>query len=139
MDQTVLFMADIILTAALLCLLVLPAFGIGAGKDGRGVTDDMAIEALRAKVEGLSSLEVDMAAKQEKLKKIIERLDEALADVRLAGAAEPAPEPSEEDTGPYARARRLLRSGEPMEKVLKVCGLTRGEAEVLASMHAMTS
>jgi hypothetical protein len=140
MDQTVLFMADIILTAALLCLLVLPVFGIGRGGARPALTDAKALEALRKKVDGLSSLEDDMAEKQKKLKEIIERLDGALSDVRLAGGAGAAHEEGvEEEMSAYERARSLLRKGEPIEKVLKTCNLTRGEADVLASMNALAS
>jgi len=140
MDQTALFLVDIALTAALLCLLVMPVFGIGRGGARSGLTETMAIEALRKKVDGLSSIEDDMAEKQKKLKEIIERLDDALSDVRLAGGPGAAHEEGgEEEMSAYERARGLLRKGEPIEKVLKTCNLTRGEADVLASMNALAS
>jgi len=133
MEYSILLIADILITVLILCTLVSmgkvrPAAASGADKDA-----EEALLTLRKGIEDLGTREKDMAAKQEKLNEIIERLDGVLVDVHCA-----SDEGNEEDAN-YSAARNLLKRGEPVEKVIEMFNLTRGEAEVLSSINAMAS
>ncbi len=128
-----LLVADIILTIATLCFVVLTGLRrttpMVEARPGAGAD----LEEIRKRIEDLSGMEGDLAEKQKRLKDIIERLDEALSDLRPTVGAETTNEDG------YSAARSLLQRGEPVEKVIRLCNLTRGEADVLASMNAMAS
>ncbi len=137
MDQSVYLLVDILVTGAILFLVL----GTNLKRDkklkdpAKGPGRD-ALDALRKKVDNIAGMEDSLASRQTKLKEIIEGLDEALNDMRRAHMAAVRSAPSEDS--PYVIARRLIKRGEPLEMVMKRCRLTRGEANVLATMAAMT-
>ncbi len=99
----------------------------------------MEIEKIREKVKDITTLDEDMEGKKKRLDAIIGKLDEAIAEIQEARQGVPGSGGLSEKTSPYATAEKLLRQGEPMERVMEFCGLTRGEADLLASMHSMHS
>jgi len=133
MEYSILLIADILITVIILCVLLAmgkasPTAASGADKDA-----EEALLTLRKGIEDIGIREKDMAAKQEKLNEIIEKLDGALADVHCA------PVEDNEDDANYSAARNLLKRGEPVEKVIEMFNLTKGEADVLSSINAMAS
>jgi len=133
MEYSILLIADILITVLILCALV----AIGKARPTAASEADKAAEeallTLRKGIEDIGASEKEIAAKHEKLKEIIERLDGALADVHCA-----SDEGNKEDAN-YSAARNLLKRGEPVEKVIEMFNITRGEAEVLSSINAMAS
>lgn len=133
MDQSILLMADVFITAVILCVL----FAMMAKRPGAerrdGKAEEEALLALRKGMDDLGGREKDLAVKQERLKDIIERLDGALADIHAARTQDSA------EDADYSAARNLLQRGEPVEKVIEMFNLTRGEADVLASINVMAS
>jgi septal ring factor EnvC (AmiA/AmiB activator) len=133
MEYSILLIADIIITALILCALLAmgksrPGAASGADKD-----TEEALLALRKGIENLEAEKKEMAAKHETLNNIINRLDGALADVHSAS------ERDNEYEADYSAARNLLKRGEPVEKVIEMFNITRGEADVLTSINAMAS
>ncbi|MFQ5427428.1 MAG: DUF2802 domain-containing protein [Thermodesulfobacteriota bacterium] len=133
MDSSILLAVDVLLTASILYLLFLIK---GQSRAAAPVDKKALHEAemtLRSSIEGLNGREKDLSLRQERLKDIIARLDEALADIQTA------PSSDADDEGAYSAARNLLKTGEPIENVVKICNLTKGEADVLSSITAMAS
>jgi len=133
MEYSILLIADILITVLILCALVAMGKARPAAASGADKGAEEALLTLRKGIEDIGTREKEMAAKQEKLNEIIERLDGALADVHCA-----SDKGNEEDAN-YSAARNLLKRGEPVEKVIEMFNLTRGEAEVLSSINAMAS
>ncbi len=133
MDSTILLTADVILTAVIFYILF-----VMKGPRSKDVKVDNASlrEAeltLRKSIDALESREKELLTKQEKLKKIIDRLDDALVDIQSPPSIEALSD------GDYKAARNLLKTGEPIENVVKICNLTKGEADVLSSITSMAS
>ncbi|MBI2379393.1 MAG: DUF2802 domain-containing protein [Gammaproteobacteria bacterium] len=60
--------------------------------------------------------------------------DEVRVLAAKTGGAAVSDEPLSSDK-PYQMAARLMQRGADVEELMSVCGLTRGEAELLASLH----
>jgi len=134
MDQTILLMADILVTALILYVLIAMRSKSPVSERRVKKAEEEALATLRKGIDELGGRDKDLAEKQSRLKNIIDRLDGALADVHTAPAAETSGEDAD-----YIAARNLLQRGEPVEKVIEIFNLTRGEADVLASINAMAS
>ncbi len=133
MEQSILIMADILITALMLYVI----FKMGKMRPRAALmanrSSEEALASLRKKIDELGGREVEMTVKQKRLGEIIERLDQALEDVQAAPLSEI------DDEAHYIAARNLLKSGEPVEKVIEMFNITRGEADVLTSINAMAS
>ncbi len=135
MDSSILLVADILITALILYLLLgMQIRGRGGINLDKKVIQESELK-LRKSIEGNVLIEKDLSVKQEKLKSIIDKLDGALSDINSA----PSHEAESDDEGTYSAARNLLEKGEPLENVVKICNLTKGEADVLSSITAMAS
>jgi hypothetical protein len=133
MDQTILLMADILITAVILYVLITIRSKSPLDRRMDNKAEEEALALLRKGIDELGVKDKDLAEKQSILKDVIERLDDALADVQTNSAAEDG------ERLDYSAARSLLQRGEPVEKVIEMFNLTRGEADVLASINAMAS
>jgi len=133
MNHTILLMADLLITALILFVVFevrskRPRAELRARK-----AEEEALLAMRKVIDDLGGREKDLDKKQKMLKGIIERLDGALADIHGAPVEEGGKEAD------YKTARDLLKRGEPVEKVIEMFNITRGEADVLTSINAMAS
>jgi len=133
MDYSILLMADILITAAILYVLFHMNRKRAVTARGANKVEKEALQALRKGIENLDKREDEMAEKQKILKDVIDRLDGALADIHGVPDGEIGEEAN------YSAARTLLRQGEPVEKVIELFNLSKGEADVLSSINAMAS
>ena len=67
------------------------------------------------------------------LREEIEQLKARLAALEARGA--PAAEEPVEELSPYQRAIQLARQGRDVDRISATCGISRGEAELIVSMH----
>lgn len=74
----------------------------------------------------LSLLEESAATTHRQLEEMAERLDGNAGRLAPSGAAAPS----------YQIAIRLARGGAPREELMKTCGLTRQEADLVQRLHA---
>lgn len=133
MNHTILLTADLLITAIILYVVFevrskRPRAELRARK-----AEEEAMLAMRKVIDDIGGREKDLVLKQKRLKDIIERLDGALADINASPSVEGGKEAD------YKTARDLLQRGEPVEKVIEMFNLTRGEADVLTSINAMAS
>lgn len=71
---------------------------------------------------------MEMALREE-----IEQLKARVALLEARGA--PVPEEPVEEMSPYQRAIQLARQGRDVDRISASCGISRGEAELIVSMH----
>ncbi|MFQ5480861.1 MAG: DUF2802 domain-containing protein [Thermodesulfobacteriota bacterium] len=133
MESSILLVVDILITAAIFYLLLgmQKRGGSSVRLDNKAIHDSEL--RLRKSIEANEVREKELSTKQERLKNIIDKLDGALSDIRTA------PSHEVDSEGAYSAARNLLQTGEPIENVVKICNLTKGEADVLSSITAMAS
>ncbi len=86
------------------------------GRRTRMLTDDMGSLARAALGAGDSLLRVE-----QQMRRLAERQDQA--ELHNPGER------------PYSQAIRLVRKGTTIEDLVSTCGLTRGEAELIAMLH----
>lgn len=106
--------------------------GLRRAEEARARQD--ALESgLAESVEHLQRLETALAAataendrRHADVEQRLEKLVENQEQLRLL----------DEDSGSYSHAIRLARRGASVEELVRDCGVNRGEAEILISLHA---
>lgn len=122
------------LTALLLALIALVIVGQSraALKREQQARSD-ALESVRDELRALASSAVGVGRKLSLLEKQLHALRSAPAPVPVVSAPEPEAPPRSEK--PYQMAARLMQRGADVDELMSVCELTRGEAELLASLY----
>lgn len=81
---------------------------------------------------------VDVSRRQSQLEEEVEvlRREVETLKLRLAASAyvQAAPEEDETET-PYAHAIRMARAGAEVEAMIRECGISRGEADLIAALY----
>lgn len=88
-------------------------------------------------LRGKKPAEVDEVLRDE-LEILRQRLD-ALEQRLNPGQTEPEPEPARKtDASPYNRAIQMARQGFDAARISERCGISRGEADLIVTMHKET-
>ncbi|RMG56700.1 MAG: DUF2802 domain-containing protein [Gammaproteobacteria bacterium] len=80
---------------------------------------------LRGAVSALAQEEVDAGLRRERIEQRLRGLHTRQDRLELQGRSEK----------PYAQAIQLVRRGAGIDEIMQACGLNRGEAELILSMH----
>ncbi len=124
--------ADLLLSAgrAALLLVAFAGFAVAFGRWRRAGSRDMQavmeqLDASRSETRSLAELTTGLASQLANLQQQLE--DRAqLAQVKVSMA----------HSGGIDLATRLARTGSSVEEIVKTCGVTRHEAQLLARLHS---
>lgn len=127
MDTVLLSLAIAGLLLAIVALLLVFRLrsALREERDLRESAQDMFAKELKA----LSGTAVGVGRKLAEMAGEVQRLSQTRPTV-----TEPVDEPPRGDK-PYQMAAKLMQRGADIEELMSVCDLTRGEAELLASLH----
>ena len=80
---------------------------------------------LRGAVSALAQEEVDAGLRRERIEQRLRGLHTRQDRLELQGRSDK----------PYAQAIQLVRRGAGLDEIMRACGLNRGEAELILSLH----
>lgn len=86
---------------------------------------ETAILSLRGAMTAMSTGELGQEQRQEAMEQRMRELADRQESLLMR----------DPETRPYAQAIRMVQKGAPLEEIIDSCGLTRGEAELIVSLH----
>ncbi len=97
------------------------------------------LHKMRCIVEDLEKRRAEMETYNAELERKQQRLSDVIAKVDEVLEALSSPDPLKNREEEIARAKELLRTGEPLEKVSEKLKLYKGEVELLSSLERLAS
>ncbi|MDD3519412.1 MAG: DUF2802 domain-containing protein [Chromatiales bacterium] len=114
------------LAALIICLVLLSRMNLQLRRlRQQCALQETAILSLRGALSALCSDEMGVDQRQTLVERKLKQLSEQQQQLLMR----------DPESGPYMQAIRLAQKGASKEEIMSTCGLTRGEVELIASLH----
>ncbi len=126
-------MENLWLMAAVVLLAVIAVAGL-VGQRRSAARQDAAVRILQNDLRALCNAAVGMGDRVNQLERRLRQLSERQEALGLRQEQFDQEDP---EVRSYSQAIKMAHKGAPVDDLIEVCGLSRGEAELVAMMHRL--